>query len=48
MPVAWMMGVPSAECGIVGEIVAVKTVINEFVAYKKLSEHMAKGVLSVS
>lgn len=37
-PLAWMMGVPAAECGAVGELLGIKTVLNEFVAYLRLAQ----------
>lgn len=48
IPLAWLMGVPSAECGLVAELVALKTIVNEFAAYKKMSTYMAQGLLSVT
>jgi pyrimidine nucleoside transport protein len=41
------MGIPAEECDQIGHVVALKTIINEFVAYRKLSEYMAKGLVSV-
>ena len=41
------MGVPFDECGLVANLVAIKTIVNEFAAYGKLSEYMAKGIISV-
>lgn len=48
MPLAWVMGVDWAECGKVGELIGLKTILNEFVAYQKLSEMLKAGELSVS
>lgn len=48
IPLTWLMGVPSAECGLVAELVALKTIVNEFAAYKKMSTYVAQGLLSVS
>ncbi|TBR16891.1 NupC/NupG family nucleoside CNT transporter [bacterium] len=45
-PLAWVMGVPAAECWSVGRLIGVKTVINEFVAYLQMADMMAKGELS--
>ena len=39
-PVAWLLGVPWADCGKVGSLIGVKTVINEFVAYLQLAGDM--------
>ena len=36
-PVAWLMGVPWQDARIVGELMGLKTVLNEFVAYLQLS-----------
>jgi len=38
IPVAWLMGVPNEECDTVAGLVAIKTIVNEFAAYAKLSE----------
>ena len=48
MPLAWVMGVDWAECGKVGELIGLKTILNEFVAYQKLSEMVKAEELSVS
>lgn len=42
-PVAWMMGVPWADAMIVGQLMGVKTVLNEFVAYLQLSDILGSG-----
>ena len=42
------MGVPSEECDLVAGLVALKTIVNEFAAYSKLSEYIAAGNISVS
>ena len=47
VPVAWAMGVPPSECRLVGNLVALKTIVNEFAAYSKLSEYIAQGIISV-
>ncbi len=47
IPVAWLMGVPWSECDLVGNLVALKTIVNEFAAYSKLSEYIAAGLISV-
>lgn len=36
-PIAWMMGVPWHDAMVVGELMGLKTVLNEFVAYIQLS-----------
>jgi len=37
-PVAWVMGVPSADCETVARLIGFKTVLNEFVAYAEMSK----------
>ena len=36
-PLAWVMGVPAADCSKVARLIGFKTVINEFVAYAEMS-----------
>lgn len=48
MPLAWVMGVDWAECDKVGELIGLKTILNEFVAYQRLAEMLEAGELSVS
>ncbi len=45
-PVAFIMGVPWKDCFLVGQLLGVKTVLNEFVAYQNLSGMLAEGTLS--
>ena len=45
-PLAWVMGVPWSESAQVGSLLGIKTVINEFVGYAKLSEMIKAGSLS--
>ncbi|OZH55493.1 nucleoside transporter NupC [Hydrocoleum sp. CS-953] len=45
-PVAWLMGVPWADCAEVGVLLGKKTILNEFIAYldlKTLIENAQKG-----
>jgi len=44
-PVAWLIGVPWAEAGAAGELLGIKIVLNEFIAYLKMSG-LAQGTLS--
>jgi len=37
-PLAWLMGVPWAECGTIGSLIGQKLVLNEFVAYSELTK----------
>eukprot|EP00425_Heterocapsa_triquetra_P047650 CAMPEP_0195071658 /NCGR_PEP_ID=MMETSP0448-20130528/15403_1 /TAXON_ID=66468 /ORGANISM="Heterocapsa triquestra, Strain CCMP 448" /LENGTH=557 /DNA_ID=CAMNT_0040103541 /DNA_START=7 /DNA_END=1680 /DNA_ORIENTATION=+ len=45
-PVAFILGVPAQDCSAVAQLLGVKTVLNEFVAYKKLSELIADRAIS--
>jgi len=40
VPVAFLMGVPTRDCFVVGKLVGVKTMVNEFVAYEQLGEYV--------
>ncbi|XP_041988622.1 solute carrier family 28 member 3 isoform X2 [Aricia agestis] len=46
IPMCWMMGVPWEECELVGSLIGLKTVINEFVAYQRMGEMKRDGLLS--
>ncbi|KAK7065211.1 hypothetical protein SK128_010433 [Halocaridina rubra] len=46
MPLAWALGVPWEECHKVGELIGMKTVVNEFVAYDALAKMIQAGELS--
>ena len=37
-PVAWLVGVPWADARAVGELIGVKTVLNEFIAYRQFAD----------
>lgn len=37
-PLAWIMGVPWKDAGVVGRLIGLKTVLNEFVAYSYLAD----------
>ncbi|XP_067649250.1 uncharacterized transporter HI_0519-like [Haliotis asinina] len=41
MPVAYLMGVEWNDAGVVGELVGIKTFLNEFVAYKELAKFIS-------
>jgi concentrative nucleoside transporter, CNT family len=45
-PVAWLMGVPWADCGQVGALLGKKTILNEFIAYLDLKTLIEKGEIS--
>jgi CNT family concentrative nucleoside transporter len=44
-PIAWLMGIPWGEAIIAGELLGIKTTLNEFVAYYSLSS-LEEGALS--
>jgi CNT family concentrative nucleoside transporter len=45
-PLAWLMGIPWAEASRVGALLGVKTVLNEFIAYRELGELVQTGGIS--
>jgi CNT family concentrative nucleoside transporter len=45
-PFAWLMGVPWADCLIVGSMLGKKIVLNEFVAYLDLKQAVADNTIS--
>ncbi|MBN1823810.1 MAG: hypothetical protein JW803_05770 [Endomicrobiales bacterium] len=45
-PFAVVMGVPPSEASVVGDLLGTRTVFNEFLAYLKLKDLVAQGVLS--
>ncbi len=45
-PLAWLMGVPWADAGLVGNLLGIKISLNEFVAYGALGTYIQDGVLS--
>ncbi|XP_066975382.1 uncharacterized transporter HI_0519-like [Macrobrachium rosenbergii] len=46
MPLAWVMGVDWSECDKVGQLVGIKTIVNEFVAYSELANMKKRNELS--
>lgn len=44
-PVAWLLGIPWEEAGLVGQLIGVDFVLNEFVAFVELSESLAAGAV---
>jgi CNT family concentrative nucleoside transporter len=44
-PFAWILGVPSADITLVGQLLGMKTVINEFVAYEQFQGVLSAGLL---
>ncbi|HLO48573.1 MAG TPA: NupC/NupG family nucleoside CNT transporter [Kamptonema sp.] len=45
-PVAWLMGVPWADCGQVGVLLGKKTILNDFIAYLDLKKLMDSKAIS--
>lgn len=45
-PVAWLMGVPLADCQAVGALLGKKTILNELLAYLDLKELIAQNQIS--
>jgi CNT family concentrative nucleoside transporter len=39
-PFAWLIGVPAKDCGIIGQVLGERIVLNEFVGYLNLSAHV--------
>jgi CNT family concentrative nucleoside transporter len=45
-PLAWLMGVPWQDAQLVGGLMGIKTVLNEFIAYQQLADAIGAGSLS--
>lgn len=45
-PLAWLLGVPWSEAAAVGTLIAIKTALNEFVAYVEMQQMVSAGLLS--
>ena len=45
-PVAWLMGVPWADCRQVGALLGTKTILNEFIAFLDLKQLIESGKIS--
>ena len=39
-PFAWLIGVPAQDCGVIGQVLGKRIVLNEFVGYLDLSAHV--------
>lgn len=46
IPLAWVLGVSWDECEYVANLIATKTIINEFVAYERLGVYKKEGLIS--
>ena len=42
-PLAWLMGIEAADCGVSGDLLGKKMVVNEFVAYYEMSQVNVRG-----
>ena len=47
-PFAFLIGVPAAECGVIGTLLGEKLVLTEFIAYLHLYESLADGITQLS
>lgn len=45
-PVAWLLGVPWGEAGLVGNLIGTQISLNEFIAYTQLSAYVRDGAIS--
>ncbi len=45
-PLMWMIGVPSADITLVGQLLGEKVILNEFIAYTSLKDLMTAGVFA--
>jgi CNT family concentrative nucleoside transporter len=44
-PLAWLMGVPAADCAVVGRVLGERVVLNEFIGYLSLADLQKSGAL---
>lgn len=47
IPLAWVMGVEWQECEAVAQLIGLKTIVNEFVAYEQLGKLKSANQISV-
>jgi CNT family concentrative nucleoside transporter len=47
-PIAWLLGIPAAECAEAGRLIGLKTVANEFIAYQALGAIMQSDSPAIS
>ncbi len=45
-PLAWIMGIENGDCGVAGQLLGKKVVVNEFVAYLDMGAALKEGELS--
>lgn len=48
IPLAWIIGIPWADCEHVAKVIASKVIINEFVAYERLGNMKLQKIISVT
>ena len=46
VPFAWMIGIEESQCQQAGELLAVKILVNEYVAYANLAEKIKEGLIT--
>jgi len=44
-PLAWLMGVPTADCRLIGRVLGERIVLNEFIGYASLSAQQSAGLI---
>lgn len=47
-PLAWLMGIEAADCGVSGDLLGKKMVVNEFVAYYEMSQVNVRDAAAVA
>jgi pyrimidine nucleoside transport protein len=47
IPISWAIGIAWEDCEEIGQVIARKTIINEFVAFQRLGEFIKEGAISV-
>lgn len=47
IPLAYIIGIPWEDCEKIAQVIATKTIVNEFVAYQRLGELKRMGQVSV-
>lgn len=47
IPLSYIIGIPWEDCEKIGQVIAMKTIVNEFVAYERLGELKRSGEVSV-
>lgn len=48
MPLAWLIGIPWQDCNKIANLLAIKFIVSDFVAYKQLTDWAKEGLVSVS